>query len=186
MTADLLDRILDAARVGETTDWEFKSGKGGFPGSFWPTYSAMANAEGGTIVLGVREEEGTVRLDKLSSDQTRAYQKILWDGLHNRATVSLNLLALEDVRVVEVGASSLLAVRIPRASRTQRPVYHGPNPLTQTWRLTTESLAQLLERNADSLRKRYLAPMVREGVLELRYPEAPNRPDQAHTAARRS
>ena len=37
MPVDLLDRILEAARVGETTDWEFKSAKGGFPGSFWET-----------------------------------------------------------------------------------------------------------------------------------------------------
>ena len=55
MKADLLDRILEAVQVGETTDWEFKSARGGFPGSFWETYSAMANSEGGVVVLGVRE-----------------------------------------------------------------------------------------------------------------------------------
>jgi predicted HTH transcriptional regulator len=134
MAADLLDRILEAARVGETTDWEFKSGKGGFPGSFWQTYCAMANSEGGTIVLGAREDEGKVRLDVLGADQVGAYQKILWDGLNNPATVSRNLLALDDARVVEVAGSSRLAVRVPRATRAQRPIYHGPNPLTQTWR----------------------------------------------------
>lgn len=134
MTAELLDRILEAARVGETTDWEFKSGKGGFPGSFWQTYSAMANSEGGTIVLGAREDEGKVRLDGLGADQVRGYQKILWDGLNNAATVSRNLLALDDVSVVDVAGASLLAVRVPRATRAQRPIYHGPNPLTQAWR----------------------------------------------------
>jgi hypothetical protein len=48
--------------------------------------------------------------------------------------------------------------------------------------LTTESLARLLDRNADRLRKRYLTPTVQEGLLRLRYPESPNRPDQAYTA----
>ena len=131
---DLLDRILEAARVGETTDWEFKSAKGGFPGSFWETYSAMANSEGGVILLGVREKDGVVHLDGLTPDQAARHQKYFWDNVHNRNTVSANLLTTQDVNVVELDGPVLLAVHVPRASRTQRPVYLGHKPFGHTYR----------------------------------------------------
>ena len=134
MSAELLDRILEAARVGEDADWEFKSAKGGFPGSFWETYSAFANTEGGTVVLGAREDDRVVRLDGLTSAQIGAYKKILWDGLNNRGKVSGNLLAAGDVQVVALEGASLLSIRVPRAARGFRPVYIGPVPFGNTYR----------------------------------------------------
>jgi ATP-dependent DNA helicase RecG len=48
--------------------------------------------------------------------------------------------------------------------------------------LNLGQLALLLKRYPQGLRDRSLAPMVAEGLLQLRYPENPNRPDQAYTA----
>ena len=48
--------------------------------------------------------------------------------------------------------------------------------------LEAEEIGKYLKRNYVGIRQRYLKPMVEEGILELRYPEAPNRPDQAYRA----
>jgi predicted HTH transcriptional regulator len=63
MSMITLDQILAAAQIGETDDWEFKSAKGGLPANFWDTYSAMANTDGGAVVLGVSQKEDAFRLD---------------------------------------------------------------------------------------------------------------------------
>lgn len=134
MSAELLDRILEAVQVGETTDWEFKSAKGGLPGSFWETYSAFANTDGGIVILGAREDDRGVQLDGLTATQLGEYQKNLWDGLNNRGKVSRNLLANDDVRLVAIEQADLLAIRVPRAARGERPVYIGPTPFGNTYR----------------------------------------------------
>lgn len=44
--SDYLDTLLNQT---ECDDIEFKSAAGGFPDSFWDTYSAFANTDGGTM-----------------------------------------------------------------------------------------------------------------------------------------
>jgi ATP-dependent DNA helicase RecG len=51
--------------------------------------------------------------------------------------------------------------------------------------LTRHVLAQLVNRNPDALRNRFLVPMVREGLLQYRFPDEPNRPAQSYTTAER-
>ncbi len=46
--------------------------------------------------------------------------------------------------------------------------------------LDATTLGELLDRNVNSLRSRFLTPMVAEGLLVRRFPDEPNRPGQAY------
>jgi ATP-dependent DNA helicase RecG len=48
--------------------------------------------------------------------------------------------------------------------------------------LTLAELASLLDRSAPNLRTAYLTPLLQAGRLRHRYPDQPNRPDQAYTS----
>lgn len=50
-----LDLFTALQSSTEGIDTEFKSERGGMPGSFWASYAAMANTQGGTIVLGLAD-----------------------------------------------------------------------------------------------------------------------------------
>lgn len=49
--------------------------------------------------------------------------------------------------------------------------------------LSRRQLGELLNRNPDGLRSRFLTQMVRHNILQLKYPDTPNREDQAYTSA---
>ena len=57
---------------------EFKGAKGGFPSSFWDTYSSFANTAGGIIVLGITEKDNVFKMDGLTEDQIHKFRKVFW------------------------------------------------------------------------------------------------------------
>lgn len=71
------DPIRELVGKGETLEVEFKSARGGFPGSFWESYSAFANTNGGTIVLGVVEKNNRFLFDGLTEETIIRYKKNL-------------------------------------------------------------------------------------------------------------
>jgi ATP-dependent DNA helicase RecG len=96
----------------------------------------MANTQGGTIVLGVAEKStGLVWEGVPDAAQLRT---VLWGQLNDRHKVSANLLRDDDVRTVEDEGRQFVVVNVPRASRLQRPVFVGPNPMTGTYRRADE------------------------------------------------
>ena len=128
--------ILAAVAAGESQDWEFKSAKGGFPANVWETYAAMANTDGGTIVLGVGEANGEFSVEGLRNPEQAL--KTCWDTVNNRGKVSVNLLATEAARLMPIDGKQVLVIQVPRADRRQRPVFVGLNPLDGTLRRNYE------------------------------------------------
>ncbi len=127
----------DLALLAESVELECKSaqgrhGQGELPADFWPTYSAMANSDGGVVLLGIQEKpRGTFQVAGLARfEQVR---KALWDNLHNPKQVSANLLTEQHIQPVTVAGKTVLRVEVPRASRRQRPVHVGANPFGGTY-----------------------------------------------------
>lgn len=133
------NEYLDTLLVrNECDDLEFKSAAGGFPGSFWDTYSAFANSEGGTIVLGVQEKKGKFHIDNLTEEQVEKYRKDFWNNVNNRQTVSINLMQKEDVVLGNYKGYAFMLFFVPRASREQRPVYRTTDPYKGTFKRNYE------------------------------------------------
>ncbi len=87
-TASIHSRIKALISQGETSEVKFKSARGGFPGSFLESYSAFANTNGGTIVLGVMEKDNRFFLDGLTEKAIVRYKKNFWDCAHNKGKIS--------------------------------------------------------------------------------------------------
>jgi ATP-dependent DNA helicase RecG len=129
-------------QLGEEFDLEFKAaqgkkGEGTLPDNLWETYSAMANTEGGIIVLGVQQLSGT-HTEIKGIKNTEKLRKTFWDAVNNKQIISANLLQNKDVKIEKWQGKNVLIINIPRASRQQKPIYKGLNPFSGTFRRNHE------------------------------------------------
>jgi len=130
--------LEDLMNVNENKEIEFKSAKGGFPGSFWESYSSFANTEGGIIMFGVSEKKQIFSVSPLTAAEVLKLKKAFFDNQNNRQQVSCSLLSDKDVIDIPYDDGFVLAFIVPRASRQQRPVYIGTDPLSGTFRRNNE------------------------------------------------
>lgn len=138
-----LDLFAALQPASESIDTEFKSARGGLPGSFCETYSAMANTQGGTIILGV-VEKGTGLAWEGVPDAVQL-RTVLWNQLNARQKVSRNLLTDADIQTLGDAGRSFVAVRVPRALRRDRPIYVGSNPLSGSFRRAEDRVTARVE-----------------------------------------
>jgi len=117
--------VLDTIREG----WEFEAkkaggrdGSGSVPVSFWETYSAMANTQGGYVLLGAQERsDGSLEL--VGIGDVDKVERDLWTTLHNPGKVSACIVSRSDVETLDVDGRKLLLVHVPKARREDLPVH---------------------------------------------------------------
>ncbi len=116
---------------------EAKKAIGGLPRSIWETYSAFANTLGGIILLGV-EEHADKSLHPVKLPAPEKLIKEFWDIVNNANKVSANILSDRDVTIEDIGGKRIVAIRVPRAQRSDKPVYIDGNPLSGSYRRNGE------------------------------------------------
>jgi predicted HTH transcriptional regulator len=146
----------DLILLRESEDVEFKAaigrdGQGEVPSTFWETYSAMANTNGGFIFLGVTERDGIFSLAGLSS--TGRLRKNIADIVNNKNKVSVNLLTNDSLQDIEINGNLILCISIPKAKRSVRPVFLNNNPIGNSYRRFHEADQRLTDEDV----KRFLA-----------------------------
>ena len=127
---------------GERVTLECKKATKGIPNSLWDTYSAFANTSGGIILLGViehiEEKDITKRFDIVGVEDVDKIRKDLWNIANSREKVSINLLHDEDVETITIDDKNIIAINVPRADYTIRPIYINNNLLKGTFKRNHE------------------------------------------------
>ena len=116
---------------------EAKKALGGLPHSIWETYSAFANTLGGIILLGV-EEHGDKSLHPIDLPDPELLIEDFWEIIHDSRQVSTNILSEKDVTVELIDGKRIVAIRVPRAQRYDKPVFVEGSPFTGTYRRNGE------------------------------------------------
>ena len=112
---------------------EAKAANGGLPGSLWDTYSSFANSYGGCIVCGaVEKKDGTWKTTGLKNSEV--LKKQFWDTIHNKGKVSCCLITESDVKEYDVNGDVVLVITVPRANKSQKPVYINNDVFGSTFR----------------------------------------------------
>ncbi|MBQ7838240.1 MAG: putative DNA binding domain-containing protein [Clostridia bacterium] len=122
---ELLD-FSSLEKYKENNRIEAKKALGGLPHSIWETYSAFANTIGGVILLGV-EEYADKTLHPINIPDPDNLIKDFWDIINNSQKVSANILSNKDVYVKDVDGNQIVVINVPRAQRSDRPVYLDGN-----------------------------------------------------------
>lgn len=109
----------------EGIEIEYKAAEKGLPRSFWETYSAFANTNGGVVILGYDERDKVNPIKGFKNPQP-IYDQLLNDA-NNLNKVSFNLLTDDDILIKPIRDSdrSLIIVNIREAPYSAKPVHIG-------------------------------------------------------------
>lgn len=151
----LLDLIENLSVTKESCDLEFKESKDSLPKSFWETYSAFANTQGGYIILGVSENNNNIIV---GINNVEKIKKELFSSANNKGKVSHNLIEEKNVNVHVLNGKKIISVYIPELSDHQKPLYLNDNlklayirKYDGDFRISDEDLRRFIRNSRDDI-----------------------------------
>jgi ATP-dependent DNA helicase RecG len=150
-----LEILLERLDIGESQDFECKTAEDNVPKDAWKTISSFANTEGGYVVLDVAEKKGQFQIT--GANNPKKQLKDFWNNHNSSQKLSFPICNESDVTVEKIDDKSLIIIKVPKANRTQRPVYINNNPMTGSYKrnyegdyLCTEDEVRQMLRDASS------------------------------------
>lgn len=153
---------------------EYKKSKNNLSQDLWETYSAFANTDGGTIVLGIKET--TKHNFNISGIENVDEQlKEFWDTINNPQKVNLNILKNNDVECIfiENKQKNIIKINVPKADRTQRPIFLNNDYINNTYKrqhegdykCTKEEIMEMFrDQSGDILGEKIAKSLTRENL----------------------
>ena len=114
-----MKKIIDIINSGEGIDIEFKRCGNKLPKTFWETYSAFANTNGGVIILGYDEKSNNI----IGIEEP---EKIILDLVtmaNDKQKTNFNMLTYHHIQIYEVNHKKIIKVTIDEASYTRKPIF---------------------------------------------------------------
>ena len=129
--------LIKLEQYTENNRIEAKKALGGLPHSIWETYSAFANTLGGVILLGV-EEYRDKTFHTVNLPDPEGMVREFWELVNDPDKASANILTKKQVRIETVNGDRIILIEVPRAQRSDRPVYIDRDPVLGSYRRSGE------------------------------------------------
>jgi hypothetical protein len=173
--------FLDKVGQGRGTKYHLQGAQLADPDNAFVGSSLIQPAAGGTQPsdLGHQPSDLTAEPSDLNSEgsEPNSWGRTV-DGLDLPLIDSLDGLSQELTINLHESAAAVNGKRVAKAD-TEAAV----TKLCTGHYLTLRVLAKLLERSEDYLRMEYMNPMSKRGLVRLAFPQVPNHPRQAYSAA---
>lgn len=125
-------------KLKERFNIEVKAAQGGIPASIWETYSSFANTFGGSIILGIGEDEKTKEFVPIGLNNPDKILKDIWNTLNNPQKINANILLERNVYAQEYEGKNYVIIEVPRANRQDKPIFVGTDMFKGTYRRNHE------------------------------------------------
>ena len=125
-------------QLRENNKIEFKTGKDKIPLSLYETFSSFSNTLGGTIYLGIEEENGIPKIVGVTNAIQKKNQ--LANALLNKSKVSKNSFKESDINIISTDKGDVIELIVNPVDKELKPVFLNGDPSLAYKRIDEEDL----------------------------------------------